>query len=324
MKNILITGITGQDGIFLTSKLLDEYGSDVKVIGITRKENDRLFFNKLSTINDKSFSSIKLLKLNLLNKESVQKLIKDVKFDFVYNLSGPSSVYDSLKNKSRTELLIYNYFNNLISAFKKADYFPSFFQASSSEMFGNVTNESLVENSRFSPNSPYAESKLKVHKLALDLRDDLGWKICCGIMFNHESEFRKKEYLFMKIIQYVEDLNKNGFKQKLKIGSLNIKRDWSFAGDICEAIYLISHFANSSSYVLGSGKSVSINYIIDFIFKYYDLNYKDFVVTDKKLLRKGDPNNIISNPQKIKKELGWEVKYSIDDLLIRCIQKKFT
>ena len=324
MQKVLITGITGQDGLFLTNILLHSQ-KKYEIVGITRALNSRdIFYNNLKNITKKEGfnNSIELVDVNLLNPKAIEDLIKSFSPDFVYNLSGPSSVYNSFIDKSIHNSIL-NIFENLTGALIKNNLFPKFFQASSSELFSN-SEKPLSETSALLAKSPYAEAKLLNHFKVFSLKENYSWPIFSGLMFNHESEFRKKEYLFMKIIQYVEDLNKNGFKQKLKIGSLNIKRDWSFAGDICEAIYLISHFANSSSYVLGSGKSVSINYIIDFIFKYYDLNYKDFVVTDKKLLRKGDPNNIISNPQKIKKELGWEVKYSIDDLLIRCIQKKFT
>ena len=193
MKNILITGITGQDGVFLTSEILKN-DPNLNIYGISRKKNNSLFLNKLNTLIKTSTESIKLLNVNLNNYEETKKLIQDTRPDFVYNLTGPSSVYDSLKNPSETKSLIENIFDNLTKSIIEESLFSNFYQASSSEMFGIDDGKILNEGSSFSPNSPYAEAKLENHFKVLKLSEKYEWKIFSGIMFNHESQFREDSY----------------------------------------------------------------------------------------------------------------------------------
>jgi len=320
MKNILITGITGQDGVFLTSEILKN-DPNLNIYGISRKKNNSLFLNKLNTLIKTSTESIKLLNVDLNNYEETKKLIQDTRPDFVYNLTGPSSVYDSLKNPSETKSLIENIFDNLTKSIIEESLFSNFYQASSSEMFGIDDGKKLNEGSNFNPNSPYAEAKLENHFKVLKLSEKYEWKIFSGIMFNHESQFREDNYLFMKIINGAINI-KNKKIDKLTLGSLDYIRDWSYAGDTCKAIYKIINEGRSSSYVIGSGKGHKIKNIIEIVFDRFNLDINKYIDIDESLIRKGDPKSIVSNPLKIQEELNWSTKVSFENLVNICIDSR--
>ena len=190
----------------------------------------------------------------MLNKKAVSKLIKDIGPDQIFNLSGPSSVYNSYLNPKKTDKTINEIFDNLIYGCIENKIYPNFFQASSSEMFANSTQK-LDESSAFDPKSPYATAKLNIHLKIPSLRENYNWKINSGIMFNHESEFRNDEYLIMKIINGALKI-KNGNHEILTLGSLDLIRDWSYAKDVVEAVHCINHFSNGDDYVIGSGVDI--------------------------------------------------------------------
>ena len=320
MKNILITGINGQDGIFLTSEILKN-NPNHNIFGITRQKNEESFFGKLNTISNANHEKIKLLNIDLNNLQETNKLIEDIRPDFIYNLSGPSSVYDSFINPDETKSQINNIFENLTTSLIQLDLFSNFYQASSSEMFGLHTKEKLDEDSTFNPNSPYAEAKLENHKKVSVLSKKYDWNIYSGIMFNHESQFREDRYLFMKLINGAIDI-KNKRLNKLTVGSLEYVRDWSYAGDISKAIYAITNNGISDTYVIGSGKGNSIKTVIEIIFDNFDLNLNKYIDIDETLIRKGDPVSIVSNPKKINNELSWYNNVSFEDLIQICIESK--
>ena len=322
--NILITGITGQDGIFLTKYLLNNFNK-VKILGISRSSKLDDFYLK-SKISENLLNSNKELdvkNINLLNFDTISNLIKDFKPKLIFNLSGPSSVYESLKFPEQKKE-IEKIFNNLTLACIENKIFPKFFQASTSEMYGLNNKEKIYnEDSNFLPNSPYAEGKLKNHNNVKLFHETYDWNIYSGIMFNHESEFRKNNYLFMKIIDSAYQI-KNGISSELILGSLDYVRDWSYAKDIAEGIFKITYEGKRFNYVLGSGKGNSIKYIVEKVFKIFDLNYKDYTKVDNSLLRKNDSVELISDPGKAYKDLEWKTVYSIDQILEEIIKKRFT
>ena len=314
----LITGITGQDGIFLSSKLIKE---DAQIIGISRSDRLNSFYSKLSKISgNEQFENITLLKSDLLNKKAVSKLIKDIGPDQIFNLSGPSSVYNSYLNPKKTDKTINDIFDNLIYGCIENKIYPNFFQASSSEMFAN-SSQKLDESSAFDPKSPYANAKLNIHLKIPSLRENYNWKINSGIMFNHESEFRNDEYLIMKIINSALKI-KNGNHETLTLGSLDLIRDWSYAKDVIEAVHCINHFSNGDDYVIGSGVGHSIENIVNYVFDYFKLNPNDYLSIDSSLLRKESPKYIVSNPHKILKDFSWSPETSFEELILKCIKSK--
>ncbi len=316
---VLITGISGQDGIFLTNKLLESH-KNITIYGTSRNYNEKKFLKNLKSVsNSENFSDVIIKNINLLDSNSVENMVDEIRPDLLFNLSGPSSVYESLKNPN-IKKQIGKIFDNLINAGIKKNNFFKFFQASSSEMFNQHVNEKLNENSMFNPISPYAEGKLEVHKKIENIKKEYNWKISSGIMFNHESEFRHNDYLFMKIIKSAIEI-KNNKKNNLIVGSLDLVRDWSFAGDFAEAIYLICLDGNGENYVMGSGVGRSINDLVRIIFEHFNLDPEEFIEVDSANLRPGDPLEIVSDPSKIKDELNWETSLGFEDLILRCIKK---
>lgn len=316
MKKILITGVSGQDGIFLTKYLLEK-NSDINITGISRSNPEKSIYGKLKYLGHSNFNNINIYNLNLEDKKQVTNFIKDINPDVVYNLSGPSSVYKSFLNSDKKESIL-NIFNNLTSAIIENKVFPRFFQASSSEMFG-ISNEILNENSTFNPNSPYAEAKLINHLKVKELSENYNWPIFSGIMFNHESEFRNKDYLIMKIIKSAREISINPNK-RLTLGSLDYIRDWSYASDTVNAIYEITSKGSSYDYVIGSGVGKTIKEMVNHIFNYFNLDWTNFVDINQSLLRKGDPVKIISDPSKLKMELNWSAKINFNQMLDKCIK----
>ena len=250
-------------------------------------------------------------------------MVANVRPNKIFNLSGPSSVYDSFTNPKQTENTILTIFNNLIEVLLSKDMKCNFFQASSSEMFGTNLDGKTDELSKLEPNSPYAKAKVTNHNKLLGLINDYQWNMTSGIMFNHESEFRENNYLTSKIINTAFQIYKKR-EDKLIIGSLDYVRDWSFAGDIMEAASILTFNDAKGSYVLGSGVGKSIKDLVQIVFSYFNLDWDKYVVVDNSLLRSGDPKIKISDPSKIFNEYGWKTKLSFEDLIERCIEKKLS
>lgn len=317
-QNILITGISGQDGLFLTDYLLSNKLSSFKVFGVSRQNSEATLRN-LKTLN-KETAEVEICNTDLTNTTEVFNLINRIKPSQIYNLSGPSSVYDSLANQKYFQETINLIFDNLANSCIKQNHFPSFFQACSSEMFSIKNTMPLNEGSTFEPRSPYASAKYEVFNKVNSLKEQFDWNIKSGIMFNHESEFRNKDYLFMQIFNSAKKI-KNKEMKFLEVGSTNLVRDWSFAGDVARAIFLINQSDNNNNFIIGSGVPTSISEIVQKVFSLYDLKPENHIKINTKLLRKGDPLEIISDPSLLKSELNWTPQLSVDDLLERMFQK---
>ena len=320
-QTIFITGITGQDGIFLTSQLINEK-NNLKIYGSTRLNDQKGFFSKLDIINKEiNEKSIDLLNLNLEEDTEVRNVFQKIKPDYVINLSGPSSVNQSLTDNNKTKESINKIFDNLINSSMELEKLPTFFEAGSSEMFSNKNKNPLNEDSKFETRSPYAKAKYENFIKIKELRESYRWDIKTGIMFNHESEFRPKEYLFSKLINEALQI-KNKDLETIEVGSLSYIRDWTFAGDVADAINLIAFSNIHEDFVIGSGIGNSIEELIQIIFEELDLDYKKHIKINQELLRDGDPEVIISDPSKVKDILGWAPKLNFQDLVKRCLDYK--
>jgi GDPmannose 4,6-dehydratase len=318
MQKIFITGITGQDGLFLTSKLLNK---KVSIYGSTRQSSTKNFYNKLAKINNLSGAEVKLINLDLLNYQTVETFLNDVKPDKIFNLTGPSSVYKSITDNQESYNQIINIFDNLTTSVLKNRLKTVIFQASSSEMFEKNKEGIYDESSKLSASTPYAEAKIHNHLKSVELSSKYNLNIYSGIMFNHESEFRANDYLIMQVIAAAEKIACGKLNQ-FSIGSLDLVRDWSFAGDIVDAMIKISDNGKFNSYVIGSGQGASISYVIKLVFEYFNLDFNEFIKVDKNLNRKNNNKKIISNPTRIKNELNWQTTLSLDELIVRCIEKR--
>lgn len=318
MQKILITGITGQDGLFLSSLLLQKYNK-ISILGFTRSYSHKNFFKNLSKINTEGHHKIKLVEVNYEDYYQISDLVKTFSPDYVYNFMGPSSVYESLLKPGNREIITSG-FSTLTNALIESRNFCNFFQASSSEIFDS-SEFPLNEKSKMQTRSPYAEAKLNNHQVVQKYFGEYNWKIVSGIMFNHESEFRSKDYLIMKIINTAVEISK-GSSQVLKIGTIDYIRDWSFAGDMVNAAYLINTKGTHSNYVIGSGIGNSIEHILNYTFSKLNLNWHNHTDIDSSLLRKKDSKIIVSDPNRLKKELEWKPTLDISSLLDRCIAAK--
>lgn len=322
MKTILITGITGQDGLFLSKKFIDKY-PDSLIYGISRQKNNDTFTTNLKKLGVKNTKNLKLHQINLNNKDEVAKFISAIKPTNVINLAGPSSVYNSFLNPDKTISEITNIFENLVNSLLENNNLCNFFQASSSEMFDYKLNERLNEDSKMKPNSPYAVGKLKNHERVIELSEKHNWNITSGIMFNHESEFRNDSYLISKVIITAQKISKKQANE-LTLGSLDYIRDWSFAGDIADAIFTLNTKESGQDYVIGSGLGHTIRELVEIIFKFFELDISNFIKIDNSLLREGDPISKISNPKKIFEEFGWKAETNFENFVTRCIRKKIS
>jgi len=320
MNNVFISGISGQDGIFLTSKLLKN-NQNIKIFGTTRNR-DNLFYKKLYFIDSKAdIARVNILQTDLTKYNNVLEIFNLVKPAIIFNLSGPSSPSESMYIGQNFKLIINLIFDNLINASNllKKDFV--FFQPSSSETFSNKNKGPLNEDSLMEPRSPYGSAKYEIYKKSLELKEKKGIDIRNGILFNHESEFRNSNFLIMKIIESAIKI-KSGSETKFELGSLDYIRDWSHASDTVNAIFKIVHGRDSSNFVVGSGIGHKIKDIVEIVFENYKLNYEDFLSINPKLLRFNDPISIISDPSKIKSKLDWSPKVSFEETILKCINFK--
>ena len=320
-SKILITGITGQDGVFLSSYLLNNI-ENIEIFGTTRSKDNTNFYKKLTNISkEEDTNRVNLINLDLMNSKDVIGFVKNSQVDKIAHLSGPSSVYNSYLHPEKSKNIILTQFENLVQGCIQNNLYPSFFQASSSEMFANTSDLPLSEASEMTPRSPYSEAKYTLHKRVSELREKKNWNIKSGIMFNHESEFRQNEFLIMKIITSLIEI-KESRSTELVVGSLNYSRDWTYAPDTVRAISEVLFEESPTDYVIGSGKGHTILNMIEIVSDYFDLNYEDFIRTDESLLRKGDPTDIVSDPTLIYKKLGWKAETTFQEMIEKIIEFK--
>ncbi len=321
MNNILITGITGQDGLFLVKNLLKNK-PNINIYGTTRDlKNKEIFFERLEKLNVELISNVNLIDINLRIETEVKSLIKEINPKQIYNLSGPSSVYESIKNPEVGKDAIIEIFLNLTNCLIREKNFCNFFQASSSEMFAKNQEGTLNEESLLFPNSPYGDSKLYCHNKVFELNDKYNWKIVSGIMFNHESEFRSEDFLMIKIINGAINILENN-ADKLEIGSVDYVRDWMHSEDTVRAMIAITNNPINKSYVIGSGVGNSIKDLVQIVFSYFDLDYEKYIKINPSLLRQGDSEKIIANPKRLLEDYSWQQKISFKEMIHRIIKFK--
>lgn len=307
MKTV-ITGASGQDGIFLTNIILNNTPGNV--YALTRKKNN---FNikKLKYLN-KNFDTSRLhvVEIDYQNYNEVLKFFEDLKPNYIFNMMGPSSVNKFINSPNNMKNITIQSFDNLTNSLIETKNFCNFYQASSSEMYGYDSINPFDESSEFRPNSEYAKSKFQIHNKTLSLKEKYDWNIVSGIMFNHESEFRNNNFLIMRLIENVLEI-KNGKNLNIKVPSLDIARDWTYAEEISNAAFQLTYNNLSGPYILGSGRCISLRDISSFLFDLVDLDYKNFVYENKSIMREGEPIKVLSNPKKIETEIGWKAKLDI-------------
>ena len=310
-KVALITGITGQDGSYLSELLLSK---GYKVHGIVRRvaledENHRLSRIK-NILND-----VTLHAGSLESYASLFNIILKIKPDEIYHLAAQSYVGYSFEDEFSTLNININGTHYLLSAAKEfADNNVKFYFAGSSEMFGKIKESPQHENTPFNPRSSYGISKVTGFYLTKNYREAYKLHASSGILFNHESPRRGFEFVTRKITYGVARIKK-GLQKKLKLGNLKAKRDWGHAKDYVEAMWMILQQNNSDDFVIGTGKEHTVEDFANKAFSHVGLNYKDHVILDKKLIRPAEVDTLLANPNKAKKILKWKQKISFDDLV---------
>ena len=308
MKKALITGITGQDGVYLADFLLKKGYS---VIGTFRRTSHRSL-ERLEAFN--IIDKVKLIKMDLTDQISINKTIKSVQADEIYNLAAQSFVGASFDQPLLTSTVNGLGALGIFEAVKEFSSYSKVYQASSSEMYGN-SNEIKNENSRMFPASPYGISKVFAHKTAQHYREAYDMFITCGILFNHESPFRGLEFVTRKITSTLVRIKAHK-RNKLILGNIKAKRDWGFAGDYVQAMWLMLQQNKPSDYVIATGQSHSVEDFLEKSFEYAGLNnWQDYVEISKDLIRPQDIDNLIGDASKAEKELAWKPSKSYEELI---------
>jgi GDPmannose 4,6-dehydratase len=313
MNKAFITGITGQDGYYLSKLLLEK---DYEVHGIIRRAST---FNtaRIDPLISK-YSKEKKLNLyysDLLDSSSLNNLIAKIQPDEIYNLAAQSHVAVSFKNPIYTTQSGNSGTISLLEAIKNQDKEIRFYQASSSEMFGGENEEMLNEDSPFIPKSPYAASKVFSYNMTKIYRESYNLFCSNGILFNHESPYRGETFVTRKITRAVGRISV-GIQKKISLGNIEASRDWGFAGDYVEAMWKILNHSKSDDFVIATGETHTIKEFLEIAFDYVNLKYEDFLEISEKHFRPNEVGYLLGDPAKAKKELKWSPKTSFKDLVI--------
>ncbi len=311
MKKALITGITGQDGYYL-SKLLLENGYEVH--GTVRRASLINTYRIDELISTYRNGELTLHYSDLLDSASLSLLINTIEPDEVYNLAAQSHVSVSFKNPVYTTQVGTLGSVSILEAIRSKDKQIKFYQASSSEMYGGSSKEKLNEISPFDPKSPYAASKVFAHDITKIYRDSYDLFCVNGILFNHESPMRGETFVTRKITRAVGRI-KMGIQKKVTLGNLDASRDWGFAGDYVEGMWMMLQHENPSDWVLATGESITVKSFAEKAFEYVDLNYEEYVESSEKYFRPNEVDFLLGDSSKAEKELGWKPKTSIDELI---------
>lgn len=306
MKNALVTGITGQDGSYLAELLL---AKGYKVYGVKRRTSDLNYGNVEHLKNE-----IEFIYADMTDLSSLITAMQKSKADEVYNLAAQSFVQTSWEQPNLTSQVDAIGAMNMLEAIKIVKPDSKFYQASTSEMFGKVQAIPQSETTPFYPRSPYGVAKLYGHWITVNYRESFDMYACSGILFNHESPRRGLEFVTRKVTNAVARI-KNGLQNELRMGNLDSKRDWGFAGDYVKAMWLMLQQNIPDDYVIATGETHTIKELLEVAFGYVGLNYEDYVVIDPKFIRPAEVDLLLGTPAKAKEKLGWEPQVSFRQLI---------
>ncbi len=306
MKTALITGVTGQDGSYLAEFLL---GKGYRVIGMVRRtslEN----FGRIAHIQ----SDIELVTGDLLDQLSLINLLQKHQPDEVYNLGAQSFVPTSWDQPVLTGEFTALGVTRMLDAIRLVSPQSRLYQASSSEMFGKVREVPQCETTPFYPRSPYGVAKVYGHYITVNYRESYNLYACSGILFNHESPRRGLEFVPRKVSYGVARI-KAGLQSELRLGNLDSKRDWGYAGDYVKAMWLMLQAPAPDDYVIATGETHSVRDLVEVAFSHAGLNWQDHVVIDSRYLRAAEVDLLVGDYSKAKRELGWEPEVDFERLV---------
>lgn len=305
-KRALITGITGQDGSYLAEFLL---ARGYEVIGMVRRSST-VNFERIRHIQDK----ITLVSGDLLDEVSLIHILREHRPHEVYNLAAQSFVQTSWPQPVFTGETTALGVTRLLDAVRIVDPEIRFYQASSSEMFGKVVEVPQKETTPFYPRSPYGVAKVYGHWITVNYRESYGMHATSGILFNHESPRRGLEFVTRKISHGVARI-KLGLDEELRLGNLEARRDWGFAGDYVEAMWLMLQQDQPDDYVIATGETHSVREFCELAFGYVGLDYRDYVVIDQRFMRPAEVDLLIGDASKARQKLGWQPRTTFPELV---------
>jgi len=298
-KRALITGITGQDGSYLAEFLLEK---GYEVTGMVRRSSVEKF-DRIAALQDR----ITIRQADLLDQYSLTKLIEQSQPDEVYNLAAMSFVPTSWNQPVLTAEFTAVGVTRVLEAIRATNPRIRFYQASSSEMFGKVREIPQTELTPFHPRSPYGVAKVYGHWITVNYRESYDIFGVSGILFNHESPRRGLEFVTRKVTYHAAKI-KLGLASSLRLGNLESKRDWGFAGDYVQAMWLMLQQPEPDDYVVASGETHSVRELVEVAFEHVGLDYRDFVLIDPEFMRPAEVDLLIGDPHKAKQKLGWQPK----------------
>lgn len=305
LKTALITGITGQDGAYLSRFLLNK---KYKVVGFVRENDD---FSKLEYLKIKE--SLIFVKCNLLDLLDVKKYIEIYRLAEIYNFAAQSSVTLSFKDPYDTFNFNINSVINLLEAIRLVDTRIRFFQASSCEMFGNVEHLPVNENTPFNPLNPYSASKVAAHTIVNNYKKNFNLFTCCGILFHHESYLRGNDFFVKKIVKQAVEIKK-GKRDVLQVGNLEVKRDFGYAPAYVQAMWGVLQQNIADDYIISSGRSICLKDIVYYVFDKLGID-KSKIIENKILFRSSDIKETLGDSSKIKKRIKWNYSMSFYEVL---------
>ena len=306
MPKALITGITGQDGSYLAELLL---AKGYEVVGMVRRTSHDSY-ERIEHLLDR----IEVVAADLLDQHSLTVVLQDTRPDEVYNLAAQSYVPTSWNQPVLTGEFTALGVTRILEAVRLVHPSARFYQASSSEMFGKVTETPQSETTPFYPRSPYGVAKVYGHWITVNYRESYDLFAVSGILFNHESPRRGIEFVTRKVTDGVARI-KLGLARELRLGNLDARRDWGFAGDYVEAMWLMLQQPAPQDYVIGTGETHSVRELVEHAFAHVGLDYRDFVKTDPKFIRPAEVDLLLADPSKARLELGWKTKVSFKELI---------
>jgi GDPmannose 4,6-dehydratase len=311
LPTALITGVTGQDGSYLAELLL---AKGYKVFGVVRRSSTTPY-ERIAHILDK----IEFVSADLLDQHSLVDAMETAKPDEIYNLAAQSFVQTSWTQPVLTGEFTALGVTRMLEAMRKAAPKARFYQASSSEQFGKVVAVPQDETTPFYPRSPYGVAKAYGHWITVNYRESFGMFAVSGILFNHESPRRGLEFVTRKITDGVARIHL-GLAKELRLGNLDARRDWGFAGDYVEAMWLMLQQKEPQDFVVGTGVTSSVGDFCELAFNIVGKNYRDYVKRDERFFRPAEVDHLVANPGKVQKQLGWKPKVNLEQLVTMMVE----
>ncbi|NPA31805.1 MAG: GDP-mannose 4,6-dehydratase [Chloroflexi bacterium] len=306
MPLALVTGITGQDGSYLAEFLLEK---GYRVVGLVRRSSNPNY-SRIEHLLDR----IELVQGDLTDLPSLMTVLDTYKPDEIYNLAAQSFVPTSWEQPLLTTEVNAVGVTRLLEAMRRVHPQARFYQASTSEMFGQAREVPQNENTPFYPRSPYGVSKVYGHWITVNYRESFGLYAVSGILFNHESPRRGLHFVTRKVTHGVARI-KLGLAKELRLGNLDAKRDWGYTGDYVRAMWLMLQQDEPEDFVIGTGEAHSVRELCEVAFAHVGLDYRDYVVVDPKFFRPAEVNILLADPSKARAKLGWQPRVSFEELI---------